>query len=342
MKKVARGFLLLIIVGVLSGVVGYIVFSSKIAPVYYSTTQLYVVPGQMAENSLRTGTGSLNDDFALIFKSNLVIADAQRTVGTSEDLASYITINAIDKSNIVEITCQNPDQTTAKNYADAIAASALKTTSIIPVEKISILSEGTATNEIHKPNLYRNTLYTAMGGVGICLIIELLAGIVMCAFRVREEDDEADYNLYYGNQRILQQPLNKHRTKKQVGVDNGKSAEEVVIGVEKAATTMVNSAEVSNAKTTYENKAHDETIEDALLEEDILESIDDNDSDKYNDIDALDDIEESIDQNINENINENIEEAEENLIQPERNEYSIKKKEESSAEVLGKITRQKD
>ncbi|SEV81370.1 YveK family protein [[Clostridium] fimetarium] len=200
MKKFSRFLLIWIIVSILSGVAGYLWLMNEISPVYFSTTQLYVVPGETSEPSLRASDGGLKEDFAVVFKSNLVISDAQKSVGTSEDLASYISVNTPRNSNVIEIICYDPDQATAKQYVDAVAKSALKTTTIIPVEKISILAEGTSTGVAYKPHLYRYTAYLFLAGAFICFFIELIVALLISAFsKHKEEDDEAEYNRYYGN-----------------------------------------------------------------------------------------------------------------------------------------------
>lgn len=199
MKKFARCVLILILVTVLSGVIGYAVVSNKTTSMYTSTTQLYVVPGVANEASLRTSDGSLNEDFSKIFTSSVVISDAQKTAGTSEDIASYITVKTPANTNIVEIICTNPDQNTAKAYVDAVAKSAIKTTSIIPVEKISILTEGTSTGVSIKPNIYKFTQYITIGAALVCVILECIICLFLCAFKkVDDDDDDGDYNKFYG------------------------------------------------------------------------------------------------------------------------------------------------
>ena len=148
MKKFARCVLILIFVIIVSGACGYFYEDKTLTTMYTSTTQLYVVPGEENEATVRAVNGGLKDDFIIVFKSNVVIQEAQRIAGTSEDIASYLTVSSPANSNIVEITCTNPDQNTAKQYVDAVAKTALKTTSIIPVKSIQILSEGTSTNKI--------------------------------------------------------------------------------------------------------------------------------------------------------------------------------------------------
>ena len=195
MKKFARCVLILIFVIIVSGACGYFYEDKTLTTMYTSTTQLYVVPGEENEATVRAVNGGLKDDFIIVFKSNVVIQEAQRIAGTSEDIASYLTVSSPANSNIVEITCTNPDQNTAKQYVDAVAKTALKTTSIIPVKSIQILSEGTSTNTPVKPDLYRNTLMIAGACGAVCAVLEIIIVLILCAFKKPEDhsDDEFEY-----------------------------------------------------------------------------------------------------------------------------------------------------
>lgn len=141
MKKFARCVLILILVIILSGVGGYFYEDKTLTPMYESVAKLYVVPGETNESSIRAKDGGLKDDFTIIFSSSVVISSAQQLAGTSEDIAEYLTVTSPADSNIVELKVVNPDQNTAKTYVDAVAKTAVKSTSIIPVESIQILTE---------------------------------------------------------------------------------------------------------------------------------------------------------------------------------------------------------
>ena len=154
MKKFARCILILILVAILSGVGGYIYENNTMTPMYESVAKLYVVPGSQNEASIRAKNGGLNHDFMIIFSSKVVIESAQRLAGTSEDISEYLTVSSPADSNIVELKVVNPDQNTAKAYVDAVAKTAVKTTTIIPVESMQILSEGTSDGVATKPDLY--------------------------------------------------------------------------------------------------------------------------------------------------------------------------------------------
>lgn len=199
MKKFSRCTLILILVAVISGIAGYFYFDQTTIPMYSSTTKLYVTPGTDNEASLRARDGGLNDDFMIIFKSEVVISAAQTKAGTSENIAQYLTISSPADSNIIEITCTNPDKNTAKKYADAVASTAIKTTSIIPVEKIQILSEGTSDENAKEPDVVVNALKIMAAAVVAALCVEILVLLIMAAFRKKEEyDDELEYERKYG------------------------------------------------------------------------------------------------------------------------------------------------
>ena len=200
MKKFARCILILILVAILSGVGGYIYENNTITPMYESVAKLYVVPGSQNEASIRAKNGGLNHDFMIIFSSKVVIESAQRLAGTSEDISEYLTVSSPADSNIVELKVVNPDQNTAKAYVDAVAKTAVKTTTIIPVESMQILSEGTSDGVATKPDLYYYTALIMGAACAVCVFIEIVVCLILCAFKKKEDhsDDEFEYEARFG------------------------------------------------------------------------------------------------------------------------------------------------
>ena len=200
MKKFARCILILILVAILSGVGGYIYENNTMTPMYESVAKLYVVPGSQNEASIRAKNGGLNHDFMIIFSSKVVIESAQRLAGTSEDISEYLTVSSPADSNIVELKVVNPDQNTAKAYVDAVAKTAVKTTTIIPVESMQILSEGTSDGVATKPDLYYYTALIMGAACAVCVFIEIDVCLILCAFKKKEDhsDDEFEYEARFG------------------------------------------------------------------------------------------------------------------------------------------------
>ena len=200
MKKFARCILILILVAILSGVGGYIYENNTMTPMYESVAKLYVVPGSQNEASIRAKNGGLNHDFMIIFSSKVVIESAQRLAGTSEDISEYLTVSSPADSNIVELKVVNPDQNTAKAYVDAVAKTAVKTTTIIPVESMQILSEGTSDGVATKPDLYYYTALIMGAACAVCVFVEIVVCLILCAFKKKEDhsDDEFEYEARFG------------------------------------------------------------------------------------------------------------------------------------------------
>lgn len=267
MKKFSRCVLILIIVAILSGAAGYVYENKKIIPMYESTTQLYVVPGEENEASIRANNGGLKDDFTIIFKSSVVISAAQRIAGTSEDIAQYLTVSSPANSNIVEIKCVNPDQNTAKKYVDAVASTAIKTTSIIPVKSIQILSEGTSSGVSFKPDLYKNTSIIAGTACAVCMFIEIIVCLIISAFKSKEDDfnHEYEYERRFGRMDYID-----HKPQL-IETDKDNSTTELYNG------DTVNSRHIKNDSEQVKKKPS--FIED---EEDILEKLENEVSDYFN------------------------------------------------------------
>lgn len=267
MKKFSRCVLILIIVAILSGAAGYVYENKKIIPMYESTTQLYVVPGEENEASIRANNGGLKDDFTIIFKSSVVISAAQRIAGTSEDIAQYLTVSSPANSNIVQIKCVNPDQNTAKKYVDAVASTAIKTTSIIPVKSIQILLEGTSSGVSFKPDLYKNTGIIAGTACAVCMFIEIIVCLIMSAFKSKEDDfnHEYEYERRFGRMDYIDHKPQLIETDK----DNSTT--------ELYNADTVNSRHIKNDSEQVKKKPS--FIED---EEDILEKLENEVSDYFN------------------------------------------------------------
>lgn len=273
MKRFSRCVLILILVAIVSGAAGYVYENKKITPMYESTTQLYVVTGEENEASIRASNGGLKEDFTIIFKSNVVISAAQRIAGTSEDIAQYLTITSPANSNIVEIKCTNPDQNTAKKYVDAVASTAIKTTSIIPVKSIQILSDGTSSGVAFKPDLYKKTLIIAGAASAICAFIE----IVVCLFISAFKSKEADFNHEYEYERRFGH------------VDYIDDRPQLIEAAKDKAEHAVYDSQISDKKEHTQAKAQSgiqglrniaDTVEE---EEDILEKLEHEVSDYFND-----------------------------------------------------------
>lgn len=200
MRKFSRCVLIVLLVTILGGAAGYIYESYVTKPVYKSTTVLRVTPAEGNDESIRATDGGLNNDFEIMFKGESVISSAQRKLGTSEEIADYLSFETPANSNILKITCVNPDKNTAKNYVDAVAKAGAATYETFPAASIKILSEGTLATDSYKPDLYRNTVYIAAICFAVSILAELLIYLFISAFGKKDDmEAEAEYERRFGN-----------------------------------------------------------------------------------------------------------------------------------------------
>ena len=337
MKRFSRCVLILILVAILSGVSGYMYENKMIYPMYESTTQLYVVPGEENEASIRANNGGLKEDFTIIFKSSVVISAAQRVAGTSEDIAQYLTVSSPANSNIVEIKCVNPDQNTAKKYVDAVATTAVKTTSIIPVKSIQILSEGTSTGVAFKPDLYRNTIIITAIASAVCLFIEIIVCLCISAFKSKDEDfnHEFEYERRFGNVEYIDHKpdlieTSKDKKEKVLKHSNKKNKDEDI---------LIN---IEDEKQVYEADDEEDLDEDILREaaqdEDILKDTDTiEEAEDEADYEAQAEVAATISEDNAgtqlDNANKNVKPASASTVQSASVEASVDAEQSSSAEV---------
>ena len=167
----------------------------------------------------------------------------------------------------MEIKCVNPDQNTAKKYVDAVASTAIKTTSIIPVKSIQILSEGTSSGVSFKPDLYKNTGIITGTACAVCMFIEIIVCLIISAFKSKEDDfnHEYEYERRFGRMDYID-----HKPQL-IETDKDNSTTELYNG------DTVNSRHIKNDSEQVKKKPS--FIED---EEDILEKLENEVSDYFN------------------------------------------------------------
>lgn len=317
MKKFSRCSLILLLVLIVSAITSYFYFDNSIKPVFSSVAKLYVVPGSDNEASVRADDGGLNDDFMIIFKSDVVISSAKSKAGTSEDIGRYITVSSPENSNIVEIKCTNPDKNTAKKYVDAVAATAIKTTSIIPVKSIQILSEGTLSDVYEKPELYKKVFITVCLSVGIAFIIELIVLLFMAAFKSneKEDDDELEYEKKFGKYAVPKDLVTKREMEEYCDEKMKNISVELNSDEEKRSNK-----DVQEDSKYIESTFNDESVDDLYEIEDIFGPV------ENSDLDELDYFDESDEQN--------------GIGVPELfEENETEEKRDNKVKILGKVTR---
>lgn len=191
MRKFARRVLIILLCAILGGGVGAVFTLIREPALYTSEAQLYVVPGD-SESMLRASDGGLKQDFAIVFKSPVVMDTVKASIGTTEDITDNLEVETPANSNIIVLKYSASTAEAARNTVDVIASTAVRTTTIVPVTSISILQQGTVPEKAHHLHLQTNVTRGAGVGAAIAFAACILAALFLNAFRPKREEEEKD------------------------------------------------------------------------------------------------------------------------------------------------------
>ncbi|MDD6789333.1 MAG: hypothetical protein PUE04_04435 [Lachnospira sp.] len=191
MRKFARRVLIILLCAILGGGIGAVFTLVREPALYTSEAQLYVVPGD-SESMLRASDGGLKQDFAIVFKSPVVMDTVKSSIGTTEDITDNLEVETPANSNIIVLKYSAATAETAKNTVDVIASTAVRTTTIVPVSSISILQQGTMPEKAHHLHLKTNSTRGAWIGAAVSFAACILAALFSNAFRPKREEEEQD------------------------------------------------------------------------------------------------------------------------------------------------------
>jgi len=191
MRKFARRVLLILLCAIIGGGIGVVYTLLREPALYTSEAQLYVVPGD-SESMLRASDGGLKQDFAIVFKSPVVIDTVKASIGTTEDITDNLEVETPANSNIIVLKYSAATAEAAKNTVDVIASTAVRTTTIVPVSSISILQQGTMPEKAYHLHLRANMVTGAGLGAAFSFAACILAALFSNAFRPKREDEEKD------------------------------------------------------------------------------------------------------------------------------------------------------
>ena len=196
MRKFARRVLIILLCAILGGLAGIVYTFVHDPALYTSESQLYVVPGD-SEDMLRSSDGGLKQDFAIVFKSSVVMDTVKAALGTKEEIENNLEITTPANSNIIVLKYSAKTAEDAKKTVDEIARTAVRTTTIVPVTSISILQEGTLPEKAQRLNMRPNAIRGTVLGAAVSFIVCILAALFSNAFRPKKEDEEKD--MLYAN-----------------------------------------------------------------------------------------------------------------------------------------------
>lgn len=193
-----RKFLIILTALVLAVLaLGYSLFIAK--PSYQSTTRIYVVNRQQAENSaltnqdLQAGSYLVKDYKEIILSQDVLstVISELSLPGTTADLSSAISVSVPTDTRIVSITVRNGDPNQASRIANTLReVAAAKIIAVTKVSDVTTLEEAEVPKSPSSPNIRRNVVLGFFAGAIVMTLIVLFVEVIDDRVKSPEDIEE--------------------------------------------------------------------------------------------------------------------------------------------------------
>lgn len=170
---------LIALLGIVVGIAAFVYSKYVVAPVYSSTTKVYVLARQSTEanvtyTDLQTGT-QLTKDYIELVKSRTVLNQVIEDLGLEmsvEELGEMIDVTTQTDTRIITITVNSTDVYEAQKIADAVrTAATVHICQVMNLEAVNVIDEADLPSSPSSPNVTKNTAIGVMMGVILAVAI---------------------------------------------------------------------------------------------------------------------------------------------------------------------------
>lgn len=192
---------IVIFIGILGALSMMIISKFLIAPVYSTTTQVYVLNRQdqsstnLTSADLQSGS-QLSKDYVEIITSRTVLEQVISELGLEDidaaGLKSMVSVSAPTDTRSIYITVNDTDAYRAQQIANKIReVASFKICEIMQVEAVNVVDEANIPASPSSPNIIKNTI---LGGVaGIVLAIAIIVIGFLMDDTIKTSDDVERY-----------------------------------------------------------------------------------------------------------------------------------------------------
>ncbi len=189
---------LIVIASGLCAMIGLIISTFFMTPMYRASTRVYVLNKQNDQNvvytDLQISSQLLNDYKVLITGQNVTreVVDELGLDMTPAELAQEIEVTAPDNTRVVQINVMDSNPQRAADIANSVReVAALQLKDIMDVDAVNLVYEAEVPTEKFSPSIKRNVLLAFMAGL-------VLSGVVLTVVfisddRIRTEEDVEHY-----------------------------------------------------------------------------------------------------------------------------------------------------
>lgn len=174
---------IILLSGIVLGIAAYFYTSVMITPQYASDGTVYILTRSNSNQQVTTGdlnmSAQLTSDFEELIISHTVLDEVIEQIDyeglTFESLKNKITVTNRTDTRILQITVTDPDPLMAKAIVDkVIEISSEKIKSIMDIEAVNLVDEGTLNSTPVSPSYKKNVLIGVLIGIVITSAIVIV------------------------------------------------------------------------------------------------------------------------------------------------------------------------
>lgn len=178
---------IILLTGIVLGIVAYLYTSMMVIPQYASDGTVYILTRSSSNQQVTTGdlnmSAQLTSDFEELIISHTVLDEVIEQLDyenlTFDSLKNKITVTNRTDTRILQITVTDPDPLMAKAIVDkVIEISSEKIKSIMDIEAVNLVDEGTLSTSPVSPSYKKNVLIGALIGIVIASAIVIIMYIL--------------------------------------------------------------------------------------------------------------------------------------------------------------------
>lgn len=169
---------LILVCGILTGMVGFVMSSFVITPQYQSTTKVYILNKQdnnsLTYSDVQLGT-QLTKDYAQLIKGRYVLEQVIETCGLTEGYGSFserVTVQTLTDTRIIAITVEDPDPVMAQFIANEIRKEASEhIKNVMDIQAVNVAEEANLPTAPASPSVMKWTAIGFLAGVFLCAMV---------------------------------------------------------------------------------------------------------------------------------------------------------------------------
>lgn len=197
-SAVIQRTMLIAIVGVVCGLIGFLVSNYVIPEKYESSTKIYVLSrennGSLTYTDMETGRQLTKDYVELITATPVLrtVIDELNLKMDTEELKKMVSVEVPVDTRILKITVTSEDREDAKNIADEIRkASSRHISKVMDIETVNVVEYAALPKNPVSPNVGLNTILAA--AIGIFLSIFIIILLYTLDDTIKNSDDVEKY-----------------------------------------------------------------------------------------------------------------------------------------------------